>query len=118
MNDYQRVRQYLEGLTEEEFQSFLIKLDKQVVESPEKKGLVYIVDERGGSRSMPSASWRREMTDDFLRHRENNRSYWNEICYAAGIDTDDAANQRNTRISVICAAIAAISAILSWIANK
>ncbi len=117
MNDYNKMRKYLDGLSQGKFELLISEFcgvdlaevdDNQWVE-----GLV----ETGGTRPVSLKNWRMDWTKTLLAHKEVKKVEWNRLCYYARIDIDSASQLTLARRALYASLFAILVSVGSLVVS-
>ena len=117
MNDYQRMRKYLKSLDEDGLADVMLKLGVDTCFVDDTTVVEMLLQGNGGQRTVRRSDWKKETIDDLLESREDNKSAWNSLCFAVGIDPDEATQIGLDKHSRIVAWLALLIALASLVVN-
>lgn len=106
------MRKYLESLDEDGLSSVMEKLGTYII--IDNNVIIEMLDD-GAQRSIERSRWKDVTIEHLLSTREKYKDTWNSLCFAVGIDPDDAVNISVVRNTQFVAWAALLLAMLSFI---
>jgi hypothetical protein len=114
MNDYMKMRKYLESLNDSAFSELLVKLGYDILIDGHQ--VIEIEMKSNGTRSLPS-DWKAFRAEELLAYRENKKAEWNRLCSLVKIDMDAARQIKMTWFANITSILALLVSIIALIVS-